>query len=65
MSQESNIEKLVGLATLPLSILPSAHWNIGISLHKQATLGKHFGHECIYISAQTSRVGMKCTKAKE
>ena len=23
-----------------------ALWNIGILLHKQATLGKHFGPEC-------------------
>ena len=35
MSEESNIEKLVGVATLSLS-------NIGILLHVQATWTKHF-----------------------
>ena len=35
MSEESNIEKLVGVATLPPSLIP-ALWNIGILLHKQA-----------------------------
>ena len=34
MSQESNIEKLVGVATLPPFI--PALWNIGILLLKQA-----------------------------
>ena len=44
MSLESNIEKLVGVATLPLSLI-YALWNIGIFLHKQATHTKHFdGH---------------------
>ena len=44
MSQESNIEELVGAATLP-SFIP-ALWNIGILLHKQAPRTKHFDGEC-------------------
>ena len=32
----------------PPSFIP-APWNIGILLHKQATLGKHFLPECTYI----------------
>ena len=51
MSKESNIERLVAVATLPLSLNP-ALWNIGILLHKQATRTKHFESQCItqYIS---------------
>ena len=30
----------------PPSLIP-ALWNIGISIHKQATLGKHFERECM------------------
>ena len=41
MSKESDIEKLVGVATLPPSFLPIG---IGILIHKQATQTKH---ECI------------------
>ena len=37
---------LVGVAFLPPSLIP-ALWNIGILLHKQATLGKHFRPECM------------------
>ena len=32
----------------PSSLIP-ALWNIGIILHKQATLGKHFEPECKYL----------------
>ena len=43
MSKESNIEKLVEVATLPPSLLPIG---IGILPHKQATRTKHFNGEC-------------------
>ena len=33
----------------PPSLIP-ALWNIGILLHKQATQGKHFCPECIYLN---------------
>ena len=46
MSKESDIEKLVGVATLPPSFLPIG---IGILIHKQATQTKHFNGECIAI----------------
>ena len=36
---------LVGVATLPLSFPPSGTY-LGILVHKQATLGKHFEPEC-------------------
>ena len=42
ISLESNIEILVGVVTLAPSFP-----NIGILIHKQAILGKHFEHECI------------------
>jgi hypothetical protein len=45
MSEQSNIEKLVGVATFPSSG--------GILLHKQATRAKNFDGECmrqIYVS---------------
>ena len=45
MSYQSNIEKLVGVANTPY--LVPALWNIGILLHKQATLSKHFEPKCI------------------
>ena len=43
--KESNLEKLLGVATLPPSSCPLQ--NIGILLHKQATRAKHFDGECI------------------
>ena len=50
--KKSNIEKLVGVATLTMI---SALWNIGILLHKQATLGKHFEPEHIEAKAFVKR----------
>ena len=44
MSKKSDIEKLVGVATLPPSFLPIG---ICILIHKQATQTKHFNGECI------------------
>ena len=49
ISQESNIEKLVGVATLPPSLI-HALWKIGILLHKQATHTKHYWGECTYLT---------------
>ena len=42
----------------PPSLMPTL-WNIGILLHKQATLGKYFGFECIYVFASSYETALQ------
>ena len=60
ISQEPNIKKLVGVATLPPSITLSGTY-IDILLHKQATRANHFGPDTANIHSGNWDIRKKVT----